>query len=651
MGERIRSFPFHQTPLGPAENWPSGLRTSLRILLTTRHPVFIFWGRDLCCFYNDAYSRSLGPEKHPSILGQPGQQAWAEIWAIIGPQIDQVMRGESATWHENALVPIIRHGELQEVYWTYSYGPIDEPDAPGGIGGVLVLCTETTQQVLGERRMAAERERFAQLFEQGPTFMAVLRGPAHVVEMANPLYMRLVHDRPVIGRPIAEALPELVEQGYLKLLDQVFASGEAFSAESSLYTYQAEPAGPIETRYFDFVYQPIKDAEGKVTGIFVEGFDATTRALALEQLRNADRRKDEFLAMLAHELRNPLAPIRTAAELIARHASADELTRRAAEIVRRQSGQLSRLVDDLLDVSRISRDQIELKHEILLLSDIIDHALETAAPLCRAKHHEISSRPSPDPVYVFGDDARLVQVFSNVITNAAKYTEPGGQIQIQVNASEEQIEVEISDNGAGIAAEFMPQLFDMFAQADRTLNRSQGGLGIGLPVVKKLIGMHGGRITARSEGLGRGSTFSIYLPRAQAPQADSCQAAVEMVGTHRILIVDDNADAGTSLSALLQLNGHETQTAFSSVDALSLAESFDPDIVLLDIGLPEMDGYEVARRLRRTPQGPRIHIIALTGYGQQADRDRARQAGFDGHLVKPLDFAALDRMLTHTHRP
>jgi CheY-like chemotaxis protein len=170
-------------------------------------------------------------------------------------------------------------------------------------------------------------------------------------------------------------------------------------------------------------------------------------------------------------------------------------------------------------------------------------------------------------------------------------------------------------------------------------------------VVKKLIGMHGGRITARSEGLGGGSTFSIYLPRAQAPQADSCQAAVEMVGTHRILIVDDNADAGTSLSALLQLNGHETQTAFSSVDALSLAESFDPDIVLPDIGLPEMDGYEVARRLRRTPQGPRIHIIALTGYGQQADRDRARQAGFDGHLVKPLDFAALDRMLTHTHRP
>jgi len=254
-------------------------------------------------------------------------------------------------------------------------------------------------------------------------------------------------------------------------------------------------------------------------------------------------------------------------------------------------------------------------------------------------------RLGPDHLYVVGDHSRLAQVFSNVITNAAKYTPPGGQIRILVNASEAEIEVEISDNGAGIAAEFMPELFEMFAQADRSVDRSQGGLGIGLPVVKKLIGMHGGRITARSDGLGHGSTFSICLPRAPAPQKIFTPVAVESASPRRILIVDDNTDAGTSLSTLLQLDGHETRTAFSSLDALSVAESFVPDIVLLDIGLPEMDGYEVARRLRQTPQGSRIHIVALTGYGQQEDRDRARQAGFDAHLVKPVDYPELLKLL------
>ena len=645
MGERIRSHSWNHTPLGPPALWPSGLRTSLRILLTTQHPVFIFWGPDLVCFYNDAYSRSLGPEKHPVILGQAGQHAWPEIWSIIGPQIDQVMRGDSATWHENALVPIFRNGKLEEVYWTYSYGPIDEPAAPNGVGGVLVICSETTQQVLAERRLAAERERFAQLFEQAPTFMAVMRGPQHVFELANPSYMRLVHDRPIIGRPVAEALPEIVEQGYLRILDAVYASGKAYRAESSPYTYQADPDGPVETRYVDFVDQPIKDADGKVTGIFVEGFDSTTRALAEAELRDADRRKDEFLAMLAHELRNPLAPIRNAAEVISRRVSDDEPARRAAEILRRQSKQLTRIVDDLLDVSRISRGQIELKCETLLLSDVIDHALETVAPLCRAKHHEILAEPSPDPLYVTGDQARLVQVFANVMTNAAKYTEPGGQVGVRVSAGDGAVKVEISDNGAGIDREFMPRLFDMFAQANQTLDRSQGGLGIGLPVVKKLVEMHGGQINARSEGLGHGSTFEISLPRAQPPLPVPASPVDERSPARRILIVDDNADSASSLGALLEMDGHQIQMAFCSEDGLKFAESFEPDIVLLDIGLPEMDGFEVARRLRRLSRGDVLTIVALTGYGQQEDRKRTQDAGFDAHLVKPLDFAALEKLL------
>jgi signal transduction histidine kinase/ActR/RegA family two-component response regulator len=645
MGERIRNFPWAGTALGPPEGWPSGLRTSLRILLTTQHPVFIFWGTELTCFYNDSYSRSLGPEKHPAILGQPGQQAWPEIWSIIGPQIDQVMRGDSATWHENALVPIIRHGELQDVYWTYSYGPIDEPSAPNGVGGVLVICTETTQQILTERRMAAERARFAQLFEQAPVFMTVLRGPQHVFELANPEYMQLVENRPILGKPILDALPEVAAQGYVELLDKVYASGEAFSAVGAPYQYAGGADGAPMTRYLDFVYQPIKDADGKVSGIFVTGVDMTTRALAEAALRDADRRKDEFLAMLAHELRNPLAPSRNAAELISRRGPADPATGHAAEIVRRQTTQLTRIVDDLLDVSRISMGRIELKRESLLLSDVIERAIETVAPLLREKQHQITTQSGLEPVHVIGDLARLVQSFANVMSNAAKYTPPGGLIRIQVVPRGDSVGVEISDNGAGIAPEFMPRLFELFSQSNRTLDRAQGGLGIGLSVVKKIVEMHGGEVSGRSEGVGRGSTFEITLPRGTPATAESPAARISKASPRRIFIVDDNVDAAASLAALLELDGHRTQAAFTSADALTMVESFAPHIVLLDIGLPNMDGYEVARRLRKSARGDRMTLIALTGYGQQEDRDRAVDAGFDAHLVKPVDFAALEKLL------
>ena len=647
MGERIRTHAWADTGLGAPEQWPSGLRTSLRILLTTQHPVFIFWGADLICFYNDAYCRSLGPEKHPSMLGMPAKQAWPEIWHIIGPQIDQVMSGDYATWHENQLVPIVRHGELQDVYWTYSYGPIDEPDAPHGVGGVLVICTETTQQVLTEKLINEERARFSQLFELAPTFMCVLRGPNHVFEMANPGYLRLIGHRPLIGRPIAEALPETVEQGYVRLLAHVYASGEAFSATGATYSPPVAAGETVNERHVDFVLQPIREADGSVSGIFCEGVDVTNRALAEAALRDADRRKDEFLAMLAHELRNPLAPIRTATEVLARRVASDETAQNAADVVRRQSTQLTRIVDDLLDVSRISMGRIELKCETLQLSDVIDQAAETVAPLWRAKQHQISTVFSLEPLFIKGDFARLVQTVGNVMTNAAKYTEAGGKIGIQVSSTADVVKVTISDSGAGITPEFLPRVFELFAQADRTLDRAQGGLGIGLSVVKKLVEMHGGDISARSDGLGCGSTFEITLPRAEAPLPLPSDALALQSPSRRILIVDDNADAANSLSELLRLDGHQAQPALSAEEALIFAQSFKPDIVLLDIGLPRMDGYEVARRLRLLPACSRTIIVALTGYGQTEDRERTLTAGFDAHLVKPVDLRALTRILAN----
>jgi PAS domain S-box-containing protein len=286
MGERIRAFDWSTTHLGDPAAWPQALRTALRLILNTGHPMYIWWGPDLLCFYNDAYRQSIGPERHPGSLGRPGREVWDEIWDIIGPQIDQVMSGGGPTWQENALVPITRHGRREDVYWTYSYGPIDDEDAPGGIGGVLVVCTETTQQILAARQASEERQRFAELFEQAPTFMARLRGPEHRYELANPSYMRLVGDRPVIGLTVREALPEAAAQGFVELLDRVYQTGEPYAGSGMRFVRGPGPGPAEDERFLDFVYQPITDITGEVGGIFVVGVDVTDRTVAEQRLRD-----------------------------------------------------------------------------------------------------------------------------------------------------------------------------------------------------------------------------------------------------------------------------------------------------------------------------------------------------------------------------
>ena len=302
MGERIRRFDWVTTPLGRPHAWRPALKAMVRIALTTQHPIFIFWGPDHICLYNDAYSASLGPEKHPGILGMKGRDAWPEIWPVIGPQIDLVLRGEGATWHENQHVPILRHGELQDVYWTYSYGPIDDDTSATGVGGILVICTETTRQVLDARRVATERERLAQLFEQAPGFMCMLTGPEHRFELANPAYMRLLAHRDIIGRTVSEAVPEAAGQGLVELLDGVYRSGKAVTGAGAALTL-ANADGELEEHVIDFVYQPITDEAGAVVGIFVEGSDATQRARVDEALRQsaADLRVSEQQLRLATE--------------------------------------------------------------------------------------------------------------------------------------------------------------------------------------------------------------------------------------------------------------------------------------------------------------------------------------------------------------
>jgi CheY-like chemotaxis protein len=315
-------------------------------------------------------------------------------------------------------------------------------------------------------------------------------------------------------------------------------------------------------------------------------------------------------------------------------------------MARRQFLQLTRVVDDLLDVARVTEGRIDLQREKLEVSEIIAHALEMVEPLARAKEHEISvTNVGFQPLYINADRARILQCVVNVLTNAVKYTDHGGRIQLQTRMDASDVLIEVTDSGVGIAADLLPNVFELFVQGARTLDRSQGGLGIGLALVKRLAEMHEGSASARSAGAGQGSTFEIRLPATERPAPTRRRAATARLPTKRVLVVDDNRDLADSLSTLLRIDGYEVGTAYAPKDALELAISFKPAVILLDIGLPGMDGYEVARRLKHTASLKGVRVVALTGYGKPEDRRRAREAGFDAHLVKPVELAELKRSL------
>ncbi|HSC62726.1 MAG TPA: PAS domain-containing protein [Caldimonas sp.] len=772
MGALMRAHDWSTSSLGPPAAWPQSLRTAVRLMLNTGHPMYIWWGADLACLYNDAYRRSIGPERHPRSIGRPAREVWSEIWPVIGPQIEQVMSGRGATWHVDQLVPITRHGRVEDVYWTYSYSPIDDAAAPRGVGGVLVVCSETTQQVLAARQLGAERDRLARLFEQAPIFMALLHGPEHRFEIANPAYLQLVGHRPVIGKTVAEALPEAASQGYVEILDRVFASGQAYRANGARLEVQTAPDGPWEHRYLDFVYQPIKEAGGAVTGIFVLGADVTLRTQAyhalreseasfrsalkagrmgswetdhpsktriwsregmalfgidlpdgrgrlggpddeyvaaihpddrhlaqhffelarrqdsfaadyrvvrpdgstvwlsgrglvtareadgrpkrlvnivadvteskqaeeklrlererlrlalgagrmgafeldmrtnelwwspetfdlfgvdqrtfvptrenvldflhpqdradfvkrrsdaiasgepfldefrirrpdgsdlwigyqgraeygtdgrplrtlgivmdisdrkhVEQiLRDADQQKDDFIATLSHELRNPLAPIRNAIDILRHIPPTDPRVAWCHGVIGRQTEQMTRLLEDLLDVSRLSRTQLTLRIERIELGAAVRQAIEIAQPVIDAAGHELLVAMPDEKVFLDGDLTRLAQVLSNVLINSAKYTPARGSISLRALHEGGRIAIRIKDTGIGIAEEHLGRIFKMFGQVESALNRSQGGQGIGLALARGLVELHGGTIEARSEGLGKGSEFEIRLP-------------------------------------------------------------------------------------------------------------------------------------------
>ena len=405
--------------------------------------------------------------------------------------------------------------------------------------------------------------------------------------------------------------------------------------------------GEVRTIYGNAV--PLRDDRGRVAGAISAFVDITRLKEAEDALREADRRKDEFLATLAHELRNPLAPLRTAVSILRMVGPKDAQLEGVRDMIERQVNQLVRLVDDLLDLSRVSRGKIALRRERVPLSAVVQHAVETSGPLIEAGKHRLTISDAPETVSVEGDLTRLAQVVSNLLNNAAKYTPEGGHITLSVGAEGGQAVVRVRDTGVGIPADMLPNVFQMFTQVDRTLGRSQGGLGIGLALVRRLVEMHGGTVEVHSEGEGRGSEFAVRLPAAATEKA---AAAAEGNGpptptgpARRILVVDDNVDAAESLSTLLSLDGHEVRTVHGGPAALEQVRAFCPQVVLLDIGMPGMDGYETARAVRDLQQGRAVVLVALTGWGQEEDRRRTERAGFDHHFVKPVDYAVVQRLL------
>jgi signal transduction histidine kinase/ActR/RegA family two-component response regulator len=369
------------------------------------------------------------------------------------------------------------------------------------------------------------------------------------------------------------------------------------------------------------------------------------------RLKDADRRKDEFLATLAHELRNPLAPIHNGLQLM-RMAGRDTATvEQALTMMERQLGQLVRLVDDLLDVSRINQGKLELRKERIDLAAVLSSAVETSRPLIVRMGHDLEVVLPGQPVVVEADLTRLAQVFSNLLNNAAKYSERGGRITLTARRQGDDAVVSVRDTGIGIAADQLPRLFEMFSQVKSALERSQGGLGIGLSLVRRLVEMHGGQIVARSDGPGKGSEFVVRLPVSQSscrPQPPMDEYRGETKIGLRILVVDDNRDSANSLAKMLRLMGGDTRTAYDGEEAVAAAAEFRPDAVVLDIGLPKLNGYEACRRIRALPGAKRVLLIAQTGWGQVEDRQRTQQAGFDHHLIKPVDHAVLMKLLAES---
>jgi signal transduction histidine kinase/CheY-like chemotaxis protein len=1002
MVERTRAFPWHHTPLGAPEAWSKSLRCTVGLLLNSRHPMLLWWGRELVQLYNDAYRSSLGEDRHPRALGARGPDFWASSWSEFGPRIEAAMDWGEVARDEDRRVCLFRNGRLEEAYWTYSYSPV--LDDEGRIGGTLLSVHDETACFIGRRRLRTlrriaaraaprrdeaaawaaalevladnsydvpwvvgyavatsergvklvgrhlaghslngaeltkdagidaqpwpirevlergeprlvedvqrrvgdvrggpwpepvrsawvlpvrrapgsaprgvlvlgvsprlpfdggyrdflalaadhlataitaapeagaeqeradalprieavpgvpephgiqasrwvsesddggaaagglvllvggqvemrdelegvlsphwsvvaigagaraleaarselpdvvlidavasmpdavellrslradertkeigvimlcagasersrleglavraddhiarpfsaekllahvrrhaeagrfrrvtelERARLYALFDQVPAAIAVLRGPSHMVEFVNSRYSEAC-GRPVcelLGKPIDVAHPELSGSSLLDLLSTVYRGGETLHIPDLEGVWGHRRDGARSRASFDWTCWPLTDESGRTVGTVQFFFDVTeivavrrelesarkAAEVARAEAESANRAKDEFLAMLGHELRNPLAPILTALQLM-RLRNVDAAANERG-IIERQVKHLLGLVDDLLDVSRITRGKVKLRMERVELAEVVAKAVEIASPLLEQQQHHLRIDVPNSGLLVRADPDRLAQVIANLLTNAAKYTQEGGTVTVAGGRERTDVVVKVRDTGIGIEPEMLTKVFDLFMQERQALDRAGGGLGLGLAIVRSLVDLHGGRVTAASDGRGTGSEFIVRLPallgnRAPTPARGTAVAtAPSPPSGYRILIVDDNEDAAEMLALSLAALGHTTRVAHDGPAALRLALDFEPHVALLDIGLPVMDGYDLAKRFRDDDVLGRVRLVALTGYGRRSDRRQSREAGFEGHLVKPVDVHELNTIICQEGRP
>lgn len=533
--------------------------------------------------------------------------------------------------------------------WTHSRA-VPICDEAGNVIEWFGTASDVTRRKQAEielERVTAESERTRRLYETilsaTPDFVYVF-SLDHRVLYANESLIRMWGKGRdgAIGKTFLEIGYEPWHaEMHDREIDQVRATKQAIRGEVPF-------TGTGGRRIYDYIFVPVIGADGEVEAVAGTTRDVTDRKESELALEESDRKKDEFIALLAHELRNPLAPIRNGLQVL-RQADERSVRERAQVMMDRQLAHMVRLIDDLLDVSRIGQHKLELRRARVTLSEVVECAIEAAQPAIDAAEHELIVTLPSRPVYLNADLTRLAQVLSNLLANSAKYTSRGGKIWLSAERMAQSIEITVKDTGIGIPQESIPTIFDMFSQVDRSIERTTGGLGIGLALVRGLTEMHGGTVVAKSDGEQMGSTFVVTLPTIDSDSRDAAAPASSSLHSsigRRVLVVDDSLDGAQSLGMMLELDGHEVALAHDGLEAIARAEEFRPDLILMDIGMPRLNGLEATRRIRQESWGQAPRIIALTGWGQECDREQSREAGCDGHLVKPVALDELQRVLS-----
>ena len=595
---------------------------------------------------NDRYLDLLARQ---DIIGKPVREAIPELEGQGFFEILDRVYGTGEPFIGSAMrVTLLRGEQLEEKILEFVYQPMR--NLTGEVAGILVHGIDLTERANAENRLVrltAETERQRRVYEtalsNNPDFNYVfdLQGRFTFVNRALlALWQKDLTE--AVGKTFFELdyPPDLAARLH-RQIQEVIETKLPLRDETP-YTSQ------VGTRAYEYIFVPVFGSDGSVEAVVGSTRDITERKQSEQALREADRKKDDFIALLAHELRNPLAPIRNGLQVI--RLSDDRGARdQAQEMMNRQLSHMVRLIDDLMDVSRISRNKMDLRRSRLALADVIHSAIETAGPSIEEADHELTVSLPSKPIHLDADLTRLSQVFSNLLNNSAKYTEKSGRIWLSAERQDKEVAVSIRDTGIGIPPEALDRIFDMFSQVDRSIERNTGGLGIGLALVKGLVEMHGGTVTASSEGLGKGSTFTVLLPILEDHKPTSSRLPDYAGGisgaNRRMLVVDDNKDGAESLAIMLRLLGNEVRTANDGVEAVELAEQFRPEIILMDVGMPKLNGLDATRQIREYAWGRDMTIIALTGWGQDNDREESREAGCDGHLVKPVNLPDLERVL------